>query len=145
ENVCGFYIVRGERRPNLIYQGIASRVYGALTPQAGFDPPTGVMWGEGQRPAGADPPVVVREIFGNDESVIPEIGGDTIALSIPLRHEGSDSMHNNGYAEGLSTGLCFPFLGVAANKLGLFSTDHFFKRSMNDSQYRAVLQGYVVL
>lgn len=147
QNVCGFYIVRGQRRPNIVYQGIAARAYGGVTLQAQFDPPLGAIWGEGQRPIvppPADPPLIVRTIFGNDESVFPEIGDSSLFLRHPMRHQGNVAMHNNGYAEGLSTGLCFQ-LGNSASKLGLFSTDHFFKRSMNDGRYRAVLQGRVNL
>jgi hypothetical protein len=85
---------------------------------------------------------LVTETINYTTKVFAEIGYSSDKTLIPLRHNASSFMTQFGnFARGSSLGVA---LAVNNYAIGLFSTDHFFKRLLNDAQYKMVLQGYGV-
>lgn len=131
DNVCGFYVVRGERKANLVYQTMVANTYDAQSlqldqpplfefPASGLDLST---FNIGDRSSNRIPEFWFRseDLQGRAaipyETSIPEFGGSEIYL-----------------------GRMYP--ARVAAKFGLFSSDHFFQQNLLNGQYTIVHQGY---
>lgn len=129
DNVCGFYIVRAERRPTLVYQGHVASCWDAGVIGTGtIVPPTpgeydvtfaANTWipefDDGSAPYGRRFPSLVRSDGGiqtPDNTTIRTFGENPVAS-----------------------------VNAMPDKYGIFSFDHFFLRSLNDGLYTVVKQG----
>jgi hypothetical protein len=186
DNVCGFYILRGDRKPNMTYQGFVTKAFGGVTLHDEWDTPTigptTSLWGLAINSMlavgvfGLDPITALLTIwfltpggggtwtnasgtnmnvtaYGNDVGMMPEIsfgilGGGydpgflgTDYLEYPIRATGTLPLLTNGYPQVMDMGL-LQAKGIAEHRFGLFSNDHFFRRSLIDAAYPCYLQGH---
>lgn len=119
--MVGFYFVRAERKPDLIYQGFSTNSYNMRL--SGNSTPV--------------PPVFIPFPASNvsaTENHIPEIGNGS-PLLFRFRY------HQHGGLVSNSTEIILRYGTVIDKKFGLFSTDHFFKKSLNAGRYYMVRQG----
>jgi hypothetical protein len=130
DNICGFYFCRGERVPNLVYQGVSVACFTALhDTHAGWDD-----FG----------PVCTPWLF--DSNAVPTEQNYT-ANCVPFVFFRRMSMKAH----------CTPIIGIGAdyyylgyhpvtpvrNRYGFFSSDHFFKKTFNNKRY--VMQSFAEL
>lgn len=126
DQVCGFYFVRGERQPNLIYQGLIANCYSGQ--QVSYNLP-----GFGYINAfycGA--PTEEKA-----STWIPEM---SFRSSTPGLFALPVEMHAEGETPDIALDLVTT-IAPTANKFGLFSTDHFFKQDLADGNYTVIRQG----
>ena len=124
DNVCGYYFMRAERKNQLLYQGHVAN---------GFSAPPGGTWY-------ADAGVQIGGPDAGDSSanIIAEFSqgyGNSSVFRVAIRSK-----------EGCDPGdIYFRQYDIpgsrVANRFGIFSTDHFFTRSLADGTYKMVIQG----
>ena len=141
-NICGFYILRGDRRPNLVYQGFLTYAFGNMTSQPNYNLfAPGDGWGYAPSPSPITP--IVQADYGNDEAIFPEIGYD-LSWRFGMRAEATTTVIvTNSYQQGPFRAMAFPPLSTekAWKRFGFFSDDHFFQRAIEDGLTTVMLTG----
>ena len=115
DNICGFYFTRSERNKNLLYQGLGTNTY--------------TSWA--QLYIDIRSRVNPCNVVGDDQELvctnsIPLVqGGQYVPYVAYCDPVGANSVECEGNAPAVAK----------PNKFGLFSPDHFFKKSIVDSSY----------
>lgn len=129
DDVCGFYFVRAERKPNLVYQGLVANAYKGedLVYTTSF-------------------PDSDQSTLGQGLTWTQQFESARLISELSFRSEHPDGRmavpyeYNPGVGSPVLVGSTY--IPRTASKFGIFSSDHFFTRSLLDGQYHIVHQGY---
>jgi len=121
-NVCGFYFMRGERNPNMMYQGMTLDTFNAV----GLHNNMSLLSYGGMWPTCAGGLLIPGMTDVNHETLnrIPLFGGTAPFLgtcnpTIGASHTAVSEYH----------------VPVVARQFGMYSPDHFFNKGLTDKQY----------
>lgn len=146
DNVCGFYFVRGERKPQLVYQGHVANCWGPWRLQGELLLDASTFLNAGGGTDGNNIGSRTEEELGWIAEFHQGNGG---RFDLPIRMENSLGSGNayGGYVHFMDVAI----VSISAlvlnvpHKFGLFSTDHFFTGLLTDGLYHVVVQGDSVL
>jgi hypothetical protein len=125
--ICGFYFVRAERKPQLIYQGLASNVWRVLEEPAAIYENAGTLG-----------PYVPGPFDIRSNRYIAEFRGqNTIAyMDVPFRMTNSGTDYAGSYNLNVAD-----IVEMSSDRAAIFSADHFFLKTFTNGQHHIRVQG----